>query len=219
MDAGILVVAATDGPMPQTKEHVLLCRQIGVNSIIVFLNKCDLIKEDEMVDVVEMELKELLKKHEYDPEQTRFIRGSAISAIQDTHPEIGVKKIEELLNTMDEVIPVSGRPIDKPFMMSVEGCYNIAGRGVVASGTIEQGKIKVGDEIEFFGYGSKNKSQVTGIETFNKTLDYGEAGDNVGILVRGMTREQVHRGLMLAKPGSLTTASVIQGNIYCLTPE
>lgn len=188
MDAGILVVAATDGPMPQTKEHVLLCRQIGVNTIIVFLNKCDLIKEDEMVDVVEMELKELLKKHEYDGDNTVFVRGSAISAIQDVKPEIGVQKIEELLNAMDRVIPISGRPVDKPFMMSVEGCYNIAGRGVVASGTVEQGRVKIGDEVEFYGYGSKIKSAITGIETFNKTLDYGEAGDNVGILIRGMTR-------------------------------
>lgn len=134
-------------------------------------------------------------------------------------PEIGVQKIEELLNAMDRVIPVSGRPIDKPFMMSVEGCYNIAGRGVVASGTVEQGRVKIGDEVEFYGYGSKIKSAITGIETFNKTLDYGEAGDNVGILIRGMTREQVHRGLVIAKPGSLSTASVIEANIYCLTPE
>lgn len=219
MDAGILVVAATDGPMPQTKEHVLLCRQIGVNTIIVFLNKCDLIKEDEMVDVVEMELKELLKKHEYDGDNTVFVRGSAISFIQDVKPEIGREKIEELINAMDRVIPVSGRPIDKPFMMSVEGCYNIPGRGVVASGTVEQGRVKIGDEVEFYGYGSKIKSAITGIETFNKTLDYGEAGDNVGILVRGMTREQVHRGLVIAKPGSLITSSVIEANIYCLTPE
>ena len=163
MDAGILVVSSTDGPMPQTKEHVLLCRQIGVNTIIVFMNKIDLIKETEMVDVIELELKELLKKHDYDPENTRFIRGSALSAIQSQNPEIGVQKIEELLNTMDEVIPVSGRPIDKPFLMSVEGTYNIGGRGVVASGTVEQGRIKIGDEIEFFGYGSKMKSVVTGI--------------------------------------------------------
>lgn len=219
MDAGILVVAATDGPMPQTKEHVLLCRQIGVETIIVFLNKCDLIKEDEMVDVVEMELKELLKKHEYDGDNTVFVRGSAISAIQDTNPEIGRNKIEELLKAMDTVIPVTGRPIDKPFVMSVEGCYNIPGRGIVASGTIEQGRAKIGDEIECYGYNSKIKSAITGIETFNKTLDYGEAGDNVGILIRGMTREQIHRGLILAKPGSLTTSSVIEANIYCLTPE
>jgi elongation factor Tu len=130
-----------------------------------------------------------------------------------------VQKIEELLNTMDEVIPVSGRPIDKPFLMSVEGTYNIGGRGVVASGTVEQGRIKIGDEIEFFGYGSKMKSVVTGIETFNKTLDYGEAGDNVGILIRGVEKKHIHRGLIIAKPGSLTTAQVISANIYCLTEE
>ncbi len=127
--------------------------------------------------------------------------------------------MEELLNAMDEVIPVSGRAIDKPFLMSIEGTYNIAGRGVVASGTVEQGKVKIGDEVEFYGYGKKMKSNITGIETFNKTLDYGEAGDNVGILIRGLTREQIQRGQVLAKPGSLTTASVLEANIYCLTPE
>lgn len=145
MDAGILVVSAVDGPMPQTREHVLLCRQIGVQNILVFMNKVDQIKETEMIDVIEMELKELLKKHEYDPEKSRFIRGSALAAIQDQTPEIGMQKIGELLDAMDECIPVSGRPIDKPFLMSVEGVYNIGGRGVVASGTIEQGKVKIGD--------------------------------------------------------------------------
>ncbi len=145
MDAGILVVAATDGPMPQTKEHVLLCRQIGVNQIIVFLNKMDMIKDTEMVDLIEEELKELLKKHEYDPSKTAFIRGSAISAIQDINPELGELRIKELLDAMDTMIPISQRAIDKPFMMPIESTYNIAGRGAVASGTIEQGKIKVGD--------------------------------------------------------------------------
>jgi elongation factor Tu len=147
MDAGILVVAATDGPMPQTKEHVLLCRQIGVNQIIVFLNKMDMIKDTEMVDLIEDELKELLKKHEYDPSKTAFIRGSAISSIQDINPELGEQKIKALLDAMDDLIPISSRPIDKPFMMPIESTYNIAGRGAVASGTIEQGKIKVGEEV------------------------------------------------------------------------
>ena len=219
MDAGILVVAATDGPMPQTKEHVLLCRQIGVNQIIVFLNKMDMIKDTEMVDLIEDELKELLKKHEYDPSKTAFIRGSAISSIQDINPEIGEQKIKALLDAMDDLIPVSSRPIDKPFMMPIESTYNIAGRGAVASGTIEQGKIKVGEEVEFYGYGCKLRSQVVGVETFNKTLDYGEAGDNVGILVRGLTREQMHRGLVMAEPRSMTTSSVLEANIYVLSEE
>lgn len=162
-------------------------------------------------------MKELLKKHEYDPEKTVFIRGSAISAIQDINPEIGEQKIKELIEAMDSKIPVSQRPLDKPFMMAIENTYNIAGRGAVASGTVEQGKVKVGDEVEFYGYGCKLKSQVVGVETFNKSLDYGEAGDNVGILVRGLTREQMHRGLVMAEPRSLTTASVLEANIYCLS--
>jgi elongation factor Tu len=219
MDAGILVVSAVDGPMPQTKEHVLLCRQIGVGNILIFLNKMDMIKETEMVDLIELELKELLKKHDYDPEKSAFIRGSAISAIQGTNPEIGEQAIERLLQAMDEKIEVSGRPVDKPFYMAVESTYGVAGRGAVACGTVEQGKIKIGDAIEFFGYNKSFKSEVIGIETFNKTLDYGEAGDNVGVLVRGVTREQINRGLVIGKPGSLTCNSVIEANIYVLKTD
>lgn len=219
MDAGILVVSAVDGPMPMTKEHVLLCRQIGVSNILIYLNKMDLIKETEMVDLVELELKDLLRKYEYDPDKSAFIRGSATSYINDTNPELGEKSIEALLKAMDEKIEISSRAIDKPFYMAVESTYGVAGRGAVACGTIEQGKIKVGDEIEFFGYGKTFKSQAIGIETFNKTLDYGEAGDNVGILVRGVTREQINRGLVIGKPGSLSCNSVIEANIYVLKTE
>lgn len=219
MDAGILVVSAVDGPMPQTKEHVLLCRQIGVGNILIFLNKMDMIKETEMVDLIEIELKELLKKHDYDPEKSAFIRGSAISAIQGTNPEIGEQAIEKLLKAMDEKIEISGRPVDKPFYMAVESTYSVAGRGAVACGTVEQGRVKSGDPIEFYGYNKTFKSEVIGIETFNKTLDYGEAGDNVGVLVRGVTREQINRGLVIAKPGSLTCNSVIEANIYVLKTE
>lgn len=219
MDAGILVVSAVDGPMPMTKEHVLLCRQIGVNNILIYMNKMDMIKETEMVDLIEMELKELLKKYDYDPDKSAFIRGSAISALQDINPELGEKSIEALLHAMDTKIEISGRPIDKPFFMPVESTYSVAGRGAVACGTVEAGKVKVGDDIEFYGYNKNFKSQVIGIETFNKTLDYGEAGDNVGILVRGLTREQINRGLIIAKPGSQTVHSVIEANIYILKTE
>jgi elongation factor Tu len=173
MDAGILVVSAIDGPMPQTKEHVLLCRQIGVSNILIFLNKMDLVKEFDMIELIEEELKDLLRKHDYDPEKSAFIRGSAISYIQDMNPEIGEKSIEALLKAMDEKVEIAGRPVDKPFYMAVESTYGVAGRGAVACGTVEQGRIKIGDDIEFFGYNKNYKSQVVGIETFNKTLDYG----------------------------------------------
>lgn len=158
MDAGILVVSAVDGPMPQTKEHVLLCRQIGVNNILIFMNKMDLIKQTDVVDLIELELKDLLKKHDYDPEKSAFIRGSAISYIQDTNPEIGEKSIEALLHAMDTKIEISGRPIDKPFYMAVESTYSAAGRGAVACGTVEQGRVKIGDPIEFYGYNKSFKS-------------------------------------------------------------
>lgn len=219
MDAGILVVSAVDGPMPQTKEHVLLCKQIGVGNIIIFMNKLDMLQDYDMVDLIEMEMKELLKKHDYDPEKSAFIRGSALNYLQDTNPELGEKSIEKLLEAMDEKIEITGRPIDKPFLMAVESTYNVSGRGAVACGTVEQGKIKIGDDIEFYGYNKKFKSQAIGIETFNKTLDYGEAGDNVGVLVRGLNRDQINRGLMIGKPGSLQVNSVIEANIYCLKTE
>ena len=172
-----------------------------------------------MLDLVEMELKELLKKHDYDPEKSAFIRGSAINAIQNENPELGEQAIEKLLKAMDEKIEITNRAIDKPFYMAVESNYNVAGRGAVACGTIEQGRIKAGDDIEFYGYNKNLKTQTIGIETFNKSLDYGEAGDNVGILVRGITREQIKRGLVAAKPGSLTVNTVLEANIYVLKTE
>ena len=219
MDAGILVVSAVDGPMPQTKEHVLLCKQIGVGNIIIFMNKLDMLQDYDMVDLIEMEMKELLKKHDYDPDKSAFIRGSALNYLQDTKPELGEQAIEKLLNAMDEKIEITGRPVDKPFLMAVESTYNVSGRGAVACGTVEQGRIKIGDDIEFYGYNKKFKSQAIGIETFNKTLDYGEAGDNVGVLVRGLSKDQINRGLMIGKPGSLQVNSVIEANIYCLKTE
>lgn len=219
MDAGILVVSSVDGPMPQTKEHVLLCRQIGVGNIIIFLNKLDMLKDYDMVDLIEMELRELLKKHDYDPDKSAFIRGSALNYLNDTNPELGEKSIEALLEAMDTKVEIKGRPIDKPFRMSVESTYSVSGRGAVACGTVDQGKVKIGDDIEFYGYNKRFKSQAIGIETFNKTLDYGEAGDNVGVLVRGMNRDQINRGLVMGKPGSLVVNSVIEANIYVLKTE
>jgi elongation factor Tu len=220
MDAGILVVSAPDGAMPQTKEHVLLCRQIGVNKIIVFLNKCDLVDDEEMFELVEMEVQEILEKYEYDPATTAFIRGSALSALEGNNPELGVDKVNELIKIMDEEIEIPTRDIDKPFQMSIESTYNIEGRGTVVTGTIEQGKVKIGDDIEIIGFSDNpKKSQVTGVETFRKSLDRGEAGDNVGLLIRGLTKKDVQRGQVVAKPGSVKTGRCFEAQIYFLTEE
>ena len=219
MDAAILVVSAPDGCMPQTKEHVLLCKQVGVKTIIVFLNKVDVMSDPEMHEIVEMEVRELLDKNEYDGNTARIIKGSALMALNGENKEIGEDKVIELLQTMDEVIPIPERPIDKPFVMSIEGTYNIEGRGTVVVGTIEQGKVKAGDEVEILGYGEAKKTTVTGVETFKKTLDYGEAGDNVGLLIRGLTRKNVFRGQIIAKPGSLTTHLCFEAQIYVMREE
>lgn len=220
MDAGILVVSAPDGAMPQTKEHILLCQQVGVKKIIVFLNKCDLIDDPEMFELVEMEVQEILEKHEFDPTETVFIRGSALSALEGNNPEIGMERVKELVGVMDESIPIPERDINKPFMMSIEGTFNIEGRGTVVTGTIDKGMVKTGDEIEIFGY-NKNpiKTQVTGVETFKKSLDRGEAGDNVGLLLRGIDRKMVQRGMVLAKPGTLNTGICFEAQVYFLTEE
>jgi len=219
MDAAILVVSAPDGCMPQTKEHVLLCKQVGVKTIIVFLNKVDVMSDPEMHEIVEMEVRELLDKNEYDGNTARIIKGSALMALNGENKEIGEDKVIELLQTMDEVIPIPERPIDKPFVMSIEGTYNIEGRGTVVVGTIEQGKVKAGDEVEILGYGEAKKTTVTGVETFKKTLDYGEAGDNVGLLIRGLTRKNVFRGQTIAKPSSLTTHLCFEAQIYVMREE
>ena len=204
MDAGVLVVSAPDGAMPQTREHIMLCKQVGVKTIIVFLNKIDVMDDPEMHEIVEMEVTELLEKYGYDPDNTVFIRGSALSALNGENPEIGEDRVKELLATMDEKIPLPEKTTDRPFMLSIDGTYNIEGRGTVVTGTVEQGKIKAGDEIEIVGFGQKpKKTTVTAIETFKKTLDYGEGGDNVGLLIRGLTKKDVTRGNIIAKPGSL----------------
>ncbi|ERL66526.1 elongation factor Tu [Schleiferilactobacillus shenzhenensis] len=218
MDGAILVVAATDGPMPQTREHILLARQVGVNYIVVFLNKVDLVDDDELVDLVEMEVRELLSEYDFPGDDIPVVRGSALKALQgDPEQE---KVIMELLDIIDEYIPTPERDVDKPFLMPVEDVFTITGRGTVASGRIDRGTVKVGDEVEVVGLKPEVlKSVVTGLEMFRKTLDLGEAGDNVGILLRGLNRDQVERGQVLAKPGSIQTHNKFKGEVYILSKE
>lgn len=220
MDAGVLVVSAPDGAMPQTREHIMLCKQVGVKTILVFLNKVDVMDDPEMHEIVEMEVKELLEKYGYDADNTVFVRGSALMCLNNEKPEIGQNKIEELINAMDSTIPLPERVKDKPFMMSVDGTYNIEGRGTVITGTIEHGTVKVGDEIDIVGYNPKpKKTIITGIETFKKSLDYGEGGDNVGLLVRGLTRKDVSRGMIIAKPNTVKVRRCFEAQVYFTTGE
>ena len=220
MDGGILVVSAADGVMPQTKEHILLCRQIGVKSIIVFLNKCDLSEDPELNELVEMEVKELLEKYQYDPSKVSFIRGSALSMINNEKPEIGKESIAKLLDAMDTNIDEPERPVEKPFLLAVDSSYNIEGRGCVITGTIETGKIKLGDDVELVGYKRKpTLTVVTGVEMFKKQMDYGQAGDNVGLLLRGVMKEDVRRGMYLTKPGLCTVHRNCTAEIYVLKEE
>ncbi|MFB9769376.1 elongation factor Tu [Lactiplantibacillus modestisalitolerans] len=218
MDGAILVVAATDGPMPQTREHILLARQVGVDYIVVFLNKTDLVDDDELVDLVEMEVRELLSEYDFPGDDIPVIRGSALKALEgDAEQE---KVILHLMDVVDEYIPTPVRDTDKPFLMPVEDVFSITGRGTVASGRIDRGTVKVGDEVEIVGlHDDVLKSTVTGLEMFRKTLDLGEAGDNVGALLRGINREQVVRGQVLAKPGSIQTHKKFKGEVYILSKE
>jgi len=218
MDGAILVVAATDGPMPQTREHILLARQVGVGYIVVFLNKTDLVDDPELVDLVEMEVRELLSEYDFPGDDIPVIRGSALKALQGDPEEI--KHVEELLDVVDEYIPTPERDNTKPFMMPVEDVFTITGRGTVASGRIDRGEVKIGDEVEIVGLKPEVlKSTVTGLEMFRKTLDLGEAGDNVGVLLRGINRDQVERGQVLAKPGSIQTHTKFKGEVYIMTKE
>lgn len=218
MDAAILVVSAPDGCMPQTREHILLCKQVGVRHIVVFMNKIDIMPDPEMHEIVEMEVRELLDKYEFPGATTPIIKGSALMACTGENPEIGEKRVLELLKTMDETIPIVERPIDKPFLMSVEGTYNIEGRGLVIVGTVEQGRVKPGEDIEIIGYDKDfKKTTVTGVETFKKSLDAGEAGDNIGLLVRGLTRKQISRGMVMCKPGSQKLSQCFEASVYFLT--
>lgn len=215
MDAGILVVAATDGAMPQTREHILLCKQVGVKTIIVFVNKCDLVPDPEMHEIIEMDVRDMLSKYGFDGDKAKFIKGSALLCLEGKNPELGLTKVEELLEIMDNDIPIPERNVDKPFLMSIESVYNIKGRGTVVTGTVEQGKCKVGDEIELVGYNAVPfKTSIIGIETFRKQLDRGEAGDNVGMLLRGVTKDNCTRGMILTKPATKELGQCFQAQIY-----
>jgi len=220
MDGGILVVAATDGPMPQTREHILLAKQVGIPNLVVFLNKCDLVDDEELLELVEMEVRELLDFYEFDGENTPIIRGSALAAAEGTNPELGADAVGQLMDSVDEYIPVPQRDLDKPFLMSIEDTFSIAGRGTVATGLVEQGQVNIGDDLEIYGFGkSTTKTTCTGVETFRKKLDYGMAGDNVGVLLRGLKREDIRRGQVIAKPGTISCASKIECEIYCLKKD
>ena len=219
MDGAILVVSAVDGPMPQTKEHVLLAKQVNVPKLVVFLNKVDLVEEAELLDLVEMEVRELLSKYEFDGDNTPIIRGSALKAIEGDQSEIGVPAIKKLLEALDTWIPEPKRETDKPFLMAVEDVFSITGRGTVATGRIERGHIKVGDPVEIIGFRDTLNSVATGIEMFRKLLDEGIAGDNVGILLRGIDKKQVERGQVLAAPKSITPHKKFIGQVYILKKD
>jgi elongation factor Tu len=217
MDGAILVVSAVDGPMPQTREHILLARQVNVPSIVVFLNKCDLVDDAELLDLVELEVRELLSQYEYPGDDTPVIRGAASKAIEGNQEWVG--KIEELYNALDTFIKEPVRETDKPFLMPVEDVFSITGRGTVATGRIERGKIKVQEEVALVGFGATKKSVVTGVEMFRKLLDDGQAGDNVGLLLRGIEKNEIERGMVLAKPGSITPHTQFEAEVYVLTKE
>ena len=218
MDGAILVVAATDGPMPQTREHILLARQVGVEYIVVYLNKTDLVDDDELLDLVEMEVRDLLSEYDFPGDDIPVIRGSALKALEGDEKE--QETIMKLMDTIDEYIPTPERPTDKPFLMPVEDVFTITGRGTVASGRIDRGTVKVGDEVEIIGLTDKVlKTTITGVEMFRKTLDVGEAGDNIGALLRGIDHDQVERGQVLAAPGSIQTHTKFKGEVYVLTKE
>jgi elongation factor Tu len=217
MDGAILVVAATDGPMPQTKEHVLLARQVGVPCVLVFLNKCDAVEDTELIDLVEMEVRELLSKYQFPGDDVPVIRGSALLALNgDPKWEA---KIDELMEAVDTFVPRPDRAVDKPFLMPIEDIFSISGRGTVVTGRIERGKVKVGEDTEIVGFRETRKTVVTGVEMFKKQLDEGMAGDNAGLLLRGIPKEDVERGMVLAKPGSITPHTVFKGTVYVLSKE
>jgi elongation factor Tu len=217
MDGAILVVSAVDGPMPQTREHILLARQVNVPSIVVFLNKCDLVDDPELLDLVELEVRELLSKYEFPGDELPVIRGSATGAIKGEKQ--WVDKMWELLNSLDSYIPEPKREIDKPFLMPVEDVFSITGRGTVATGRIERGKVKVGEEVQLVGFNAEKKTTVTGVEMFRKLLDEGQAGDNVGLLLRGVEKNEIERGMVLAKSGSITPHTEFNAEVYVLTKE
>ena len=219
MDGGILVVNAADGPMPQTREHILLARQVGVPALVVYMNKVDQVDDKELIDLVEMEIRELLTSYEFPGDKIPIIKGSALAALEGRDDEIGKNSIIELMKAVDESIPQPTRPIDQPFLMPVEDVFSISGRGTVVTGRIEQGQVKVGEEIEILGIREAQKTTCTGVEMFRKLLDSGEAGDNVGVLLRGTKREEVERGQVLAKPGSIKPHTKFKAEAYVLKKE
>ncbi|MBL8643392.1 MAG: elongation factor Tu [Rhodospirillaceae bacterium] len=219
MDGAILVVSAADGPMPQTREHILLARQVGVPSIVVFLNKVDMVDDPELLDLVELEVRELLTKYEFPGDKIPIVKGSALAALENRDPKIGHDAILELMKAVDEYIPQPARPKDKPFLMPIEDVFSISGRGTVVTGRVERGIVKVGEEIEIVGLRPTVKTTVTGVEMFRKLLDQGEAGDNIGALLRGTKREEVERGQVLAAPGSITPHTKFKCQCYILNKE
>ncbi len=219
MDGAILVVSAADGPMPQTREHILLAKQVGVPYIVVFMNKCDMVQDAELLDLVEEEIRDLLTKYEFPGKDTPIIRGSALKAVEGDTSELGEPAILKLIETLDSYIPDPVREIDKPYLMPIEDIFSIEGRGTVVTGRIERGEVKVGDEIEIVGIRPTTKTVVTGIEMFNKQLDSGMAGDNAGVLLRGTKKEDVERGQVLCKPGTITPHTEFEAEVYILTKE
>ena len=217
MDGAILVVAASDGPMPQTREHILLARQVGVPYIVVFLNKCVMVDDDELIDLVEMEVRELLSEYGFDGDNAPVIRGSALKALEGDEKYVGA--IHELMDAVDEFIPDPVRDTDKPFLMSVEDVMTITGRGTVATGRVERGVVKLGEEVEIVGIHETQKTVITGLEMFRKQLDFAESGDNIGALLRGINRDQIQRGQVLAKPGSVNPHTKFKAQVYVLTKE
>jgi elongation factor Tu len=219
MDGGILVVSATDGPMPQTREHILLARQVGVPQLVVFMNKVDLVDDAEILELVEMEIRELLSSYDFDGDNIPVIQGSAVCALNDTKPEIGREAVLKLMAAVDSFIPQPARPLDKPFLMPIEDVFSISGRGTVVTGRVETGIVKVGEEVEIVGLKDTRKTVVTGVEMFRKLLDQGQAGDNIGALIRGVSREEVERGQVLCKPGSITPHTEFTSEVYVLSKE
>jgi elongation factor Tu len=219
MDGAILVVNAADGPMPQTREHILLARQVGVPSLVVFMNKVDQVDDPELLELVEMEIRELLSSYDFPGDDIPIIKGSALAGLEGRDPEIGENPIRELMAAVDEFIPLPERPIDRPFLMPIEDVFSISGRGTVCTGRIEQGIVNVGDEIEIVGIRDTQKTIITGVEMFRKLLDRGEAGDNVGALLRGTKREDVERGQVLCKPGSITPHTKFEAEAYILSKD
>ena len=217
MDGAILVIAATDGPMAQTREHILLARQVGVPKIVVFMNKCDMVDDEELLELVEMEIRDLLSEYEFDGDNTPIIRGSALKALEGDAKY--VEAIDKLMDEVDAYIPTPERDNTKPFLMSIEDVFTITGRGTVVTGRVERGQLKLNDEVEIVGIKETKKTVVTGIEMFRKQLDYAEAGDNAGVLLRGISREEVERGQVLAKPGSVTPHTVFDAEVYVLSKE